>query len=163
MTKRDLQRAMRQIVFATWLGICVNVLLTISKAVVGFLSHSQALLADAAHSASDIVGSIVALFGIHVAKSPPDEDHPYGHGKAEHVASLVVGLLLVLVGGQIALGSLRIVFGGLPEAPGIGALPVIIASIVLKEILFHYKLRLGRRHNSAVMLAEAWHHRSDVF
>lgn len=155
--------ATKQILFATWLGIIVNVLLTLAKAVVGFLSHSQALLADAAHSASDVAGSVVALFAVKVAKSPPDDDHPYGHGKAEHVASIIVGLLLILVGGQIAIASIRIILGGPPEAPGIGALPIIILSVVLKEALFHYKLRLGRRHSSAVLTAEAWHHRSDVF
>lgn len=157
------QPATRQIVFATWVGIIANVLLTLAKAVVGFLSHSQALIADAAHSASDVAGSVVALFAVQVAKSPPDEDHPYGHGKAEHVASIIVGLLLILVGGQIAISSIRISLGGPPPAPGVGALPIIIVSIVLKEILFHYKMRLGRRYNSAVLKAEAWHHRSDAF
>lgn len=153
----------RQIVFATWLGIVVNVLLTLAKAIVGFVAHSQALLADAAHSASDIVGAIVALFGVHIAKSPPDEDHPYGHGKAEHVASIIVSLLLILVGVQIAVSSIQIIVGAPPEAPGSTALPVIIVSVVLKEILFHYKLRLGHRLNSAVLVTEAWHHRSDAF
>lgn len=155
--------ATRQIVFATWLGIFVNVLLTLAKAVVGFLAHSQALLADAAHSASDIVGSIISLFGVKIANNPPDEDHPYGHGKAEHVASIVVALLLVLVGFQIAISSIRLLFGGPPAAPGQIVLPVIIASIVIKEILFHFKLHLGRKHSSSILITEAWHHRSDAF
>lgn len=153
----------RQIVFATWLGIIANVLLTVAKAAVGFIAHSQALLADAAHSASDIVSSVIALFGVQIAQNPPDEDHPYGHGKAEHVASLIVSLLLILVGVQIAISSIRIMLGSPPEAPGIAALPVIIGSIVLKEVLFQYKVRLGHRLNSAVLVADAWHHRSDAF
>lgn len=155
--------ATRQIVLATWLGIFVNVLLTLAKAAVGFVAHSQALLADAAHSASDIVGSVVALFGVKIAKSPPDDDHPYGHGKAEHVASIIVALLLVLVGVQIAITSIRFLFGAPPAAPGRIALPVIIASVVVKEVLFHYKIRVGRKHNSSVLVTEAWHHRSDAF
>lgn len=155
--------ATRQIVIATWLGIIVNVILTFAKAFVGFIAHSQALLADAAHSASDIVGSVVALFGVKIASNPPDDDHPYGHGKAEHVASIIVALLLLVIGVQVAVSSIKIFFGPPPTAPGRLALPIVIASVVIKELMFHYKKYVGRKHNSSVLIAEAWHHRSDAF
>lgn len=137
-------------------------LLTAAKGAAGFAYGSKGLLADAAHSASDIVGSIVVLFGIRIASVPGDEDHPYGHGKAEHVASLIVGFLLILTAVQIAISSVGVFAGEPPEPPGMYALPVIIASILVKELLFHYKFRLGRKYNSAALYTEAWHHRSDA-
>lgn len=158
-----MELAARRLVAATWLGIAVNVLLTLGKGIVGFLANSQALLADAAHSASDVVGSVVALLGIKMADAPPDDDHPYGHGKAEHVASIIVALLLVAVGVQMAAAAVKVLMAGVPPAPGSLALPVITLSIIVKELLFHYKLRLGQRHGSAALVAEAWHHRSDSF
>src|SRR5690606_4509413 len=133
------------------------------KGTAGYFAHSQALLADAAHSASDILGSAVALFAIKIANKPPDEEHPYGHGKAEHVASIIVALLLILVGLQLAGSSVGILLGGPPQAPGSVALLVIAFSLVVKELLFRYKLRLGERYGSAALVAEAWHHRSDVY
>lgn len=153
----------RRLVAATWLGIAVNVLLTGAKGIVGFLANSQALLADAAHSASDVVGSVVALFGVKMADAPPDDDHPYGHGKAEHVASIIVALLLIAVGVQMAGSAVKVLMTGGPSAPGSLALPVITLSIIVKELLFRYKLRLGQRYGSAALVAEAWHHRSDSF
>src|SRR5690625_4275919 len=96
------------IITATWIGIIANVLLTIVKAIGGFLSGSRALLADALHSASDIVGSIVVLFAVKIANKPPDEEHPYGHGKAENIASIIVALLLIVVGVEISISSIKI-------------------------------------------------------
>lgn len=158
-----MERAVKQVVLATWLGVAVNVILTLLKGVVGFAAHSQALIADAAHSASDIVGSIIALFGVKVAESPPDDDHPYGHGKAEYVASIIVALLLLLVGVQIAASSVKIFLGTPPSPPGRNALPIIVASLIVKELMFRYKMYIGRKYNSAVLITEAWHHRSDAF
>src|SRR5690625_696876 len=87
----------RSIIIATWVGIIVNLLLTILKGIGGFLSGSRALLADALHSASDVVGSVVILFAVKIANKPPDEEHPYGHGKAENIASMIVALLLIVI------------------------------------------------------------------
>ena len=151
----------RPIIIATWIGIIVNLLLTIFKGIGGVLSGSRALLADALHSASDIVGSIVVLFAVKIANKPPDEEHPYGHGKAENIASIIVALLLVIVGIEISLSSIKVFFGDIPEAPGTLALFILITSIVVKEILFYYKLFLGKKYNSTALISEAWHHRSD--
>lgn len=152
----------KQVVFATWLGIVVNVLLTILKGVVGFISGSKALLADAAHSASDIVGSVIVLFGIRIAMKPADKEHPYGHGKAENIASIIVALILIVVGVEIAITSAKVFFGEPPIVPGKIALIAIVISLVVKEVLFQYKYRLGKKINSVALISEAWHHRSDA-
>lgn len=151
----------RVIIVATWVGIIVNALLTILKAVGGLISGSRALLADALHSASDIVGSIVILFAVKIAAKPPDEEHPYGHGKAENIASFIIALLLIVVGVEISISSVKIFFGEQPVAPTMLALIIIIISLLVKEVLFHYKYYLGKKHNSAALISEAWHHRSD--
>jgi len=151
----------RPIIIATWIGIIVNALLTVLKGVGGFLSGSRALLADALHSASDIAGSIVVLFGVKIANKPPDKEHPYGHGKAENIASIIVAFLLIVVGIEISISSSKIFFGEIPVAPGKLALVIIIISILIKEVLFHYKYHLGKKYNSSALISEAWHHRSD--
>lgn len=151
----------RSIIIATWIGIIVNLLLTVIKAIGGILAGSRALVADALHSASDVVSSIVVLFAVKIANKPPDEEHPYGHGKAEGVASIIVALLLIVVGVEISISSVKVFFGEIPEAPGMIALVILIISIVIKEILFYYKLWLGKKYNSSVLVTEAWHHRSD--
>lgn len=152
----------RQVVFATWLGIVVNVFLTLLKGVVGFISGSKALLADAAHSASDIVGSVVVLFGVRIAMKPADKEHPYGHGKAESIASIIVALILIVVGVEIAITSAKVFFGETPIVPGKIALIAIFVSLIIKELLFQYKYRLGKKINSIALISEAWHHRSDA-
>lgn len=152
----------RQVVFATWLGIVVNVFLTLLKGVVGFMSGSKALLADAAHSASDIVGSVVVLFGVRIAMKPADKEHPYGHGKAESISSIIVALILIVVGIEIAISSAKVFFGETPTVPGKIALIAIFVSLVIKELLFQYKYHLGKKINSIALISEAWHHRSDA-
>jgi len=151
----------RPIIVATWIGIIINVLLTILKGIGGFISGSRALLADALHSASDIVSSVVILFAVKIANKPPDEEHPYGHGKAENVAAIIVALLLIVVGIEISISSIKIFFGERPSAPGSIALVIIIISIILKEGLFHYKYYVGKKYRSSALISDAWHHRSD--
>src|SRR5699024_6785874 len=151
----------KQIYRATWIGIIANLFLAIIKGLGGFLSGSKALIADALHSASDIVSSVVILFAVRISNRPPDKEHPYGHGKAENIASMIVALLLVVVGIEISISSAKIFFGEVPTAPSNLALIIIIISIVLKEVLFQYKIRLGRKHNSTALISDAWHHRSD--
>ncbi len=109
----------------------------------------------------DIAGSIVVLFGVKIATKPPDEEHPYGHGKAENIASIIVALLLIVIGIEISISSVKVFFGEVPKAPGKLALIVIIISILIKEGLFQYKFRIGRKYQSSALISEAWHHRSD--
>ena len=155
------QNRVKPIVFATWIGIIVNLLLSILKAVGGVLSGSRALLADALHSASDVLSSFVILFGVKIANKPPDEEHPYGHGKAENIASIIVAILLIVVGIEISISSIKVFYGIVPPAPSILALFILLISIGVKEGLYHYKSRLGKKLNSTALIADAWHHRSD--
>src|SRR5690625_4217439 len=158
---KNMKESSRRIVFATWVGIFVNILLTVLKAVGGLLSGSRALIADAAHSASDIVSSVVILFAVKIANKPPDEEHPYGHGNAENIASIIVALLLIVVGIEISISSVKMFFGSTPVAPTTVALYILVVSIILKEMLFYYKYYVGRKYESPALIADAWHHRSD--
>jgi cation diffusion facilitator family transporter len=145
------------------IGIAVNLLLAVLKAVAGILGNSRALVADAAHSASDVVSSIAVLVGIRAAQKPPDSEHPYGHGKSENVATLIVAILLVVVGFEIIYNAIVSLMTGTAENyTTMIALYVIIFSIVVKEVLFQYKYRLGTRIKSPALIADAWHHRSDA-
>src|SRR5699024_5580362 len=126
----------------------------------GLIAGSKALLADALHSASDVAGSVVVLFAVKIAHKPPDKEHPYGHGKAENIASIIVSLLLIIVGIEISISSIKMFFGNVPVAPGNLAFIILVVSIRIKEVLFHYKSRFGKKYNSPALLSEAWHHRS---
>lgn len=152
----------RKVRFAAWVGIVGNVILAIIKAVVGIMANSRALVADAVHSASDVVGSVVVLIGVRAAKLPPDQDHPYGHGKAESVAAIIVSVLLFLVGFEIALSAGRSFFEPV-EVPKVLAIYAVLFSILAKELMFRYKYHLGKKYKSDALMTDAWHHRSDVF
>jgi cation diffusion facilitator family transporter len=149
--------------FAAWIGIVGNIILAVMKGIVGYISNSRALIADAAHSASDVAGSIAVLIGLKAAKMPPDEDHPYGHGKAESIAAIVVSVLLLLVGVEIAISSIESIAAGVEAPPLWYALVAIAISIIAKEVMFQYKFRLGKQLNSQALIANAWEHRSDVY
>lgn len=149
--------------FAAWVGIVGNLGLALLKGIVGVLANSKALIADAAHSASDVAGSIAVLIGLKAAKLPPDEDHPYGHGKAESIAAIIVSILLIIVGVEIGLSAIKSLIYGVSEPPRSFALIVIVISIVIKEVMFQYKYRLGRKLGSQALIANAWEHRSDVY
>lgn len=148
--------------FAAWLGIFGNGALAAMKGVVGWLSGSKALLADAANSASDVAGSIAVLIGLRRAKRPPDPDRPYGHGKAESISAIVVSVLLLLVGLEIGLNAVKTIYAGVTQAPESYALIAIAVSIVVKEIMFQYNFRLGKKLSSQPLIASAWDHRTDV-
>lgn len=148
--------------FASILGIIANLLLAIIKGVAGVFTNSKALIADAFHSASDVVSSFAVLIGIRAARKPPDPEHPYGHGKAENIATLIVSILLIVVGFEILLDSIQSIWDRTTEETSVYALYVVIFSIVVKEALFQYKHRLGKKISSPAIIADAWHHRSDA-
>lgn len=152
----------RKAEFAAWVGIVVNLLLAIVKGFIGYIANSKALIADAVHSASDVVGSLAVLIGLRAARKPPDEDHPYGHGKAESIAAIIVSIILFLVGVEVANASFQTLQEPL-VAPAAIAIYVAAASMVTKEILFQWKIRLGKKLNSQALIANAWDHRSDVY
>lgn len=152
----------KQAEFAATLGIMVNIALAILKGVVGVLANSKALIADAIHSASDVIGSFAVYIGLRAAKEPPDAEHPYGHGKAESIAAIIVSVLLLFVGFEVGYSSIRSFFtASEPTKPF--ALIVIVISIIVKEALFRYKFRLGKKLGSKALIVNAYEHRSDVY
>lgn len=157
------QQRFKQAELAVWIGIVINAVLAIGKGIVGFMASSKALIADAAHSASDVAGSLAILFGLKVAKQPPDKDHPYGHGKAEPIAAIIVSVLLILVGIEVGISALESLYAGNTVAPKSYALIVIVISIIVKEALFRYKYHLGKKLSSQALIVNAWEHRSDVY
>lgn len=156
----------KQITQVTVAGSIVNALLTIGKIVAGILGHSGAMLADGLHSLSDFVTDIVVLVCVRISCKGRDKDHDYGHGKYETLATLCVGVLLLLVGGELlwnGVHDIRQCLGG--EAirqPEMLALYAALISILAKEVLFRYTVKVGKEVSSPVVIANAWHHRTDA-
>lgn len=143
-------------------GMSINVVLTMFKALVGVLSGSTAVIADAFHSASDIAASAIVYVGVRLAGTPPDDTHHYGHAKLESVAAKIVSLILVITAIGIGLSAWNVLRAGDIQIPTTLALWATIVSILVKETLYRYVNTIGKRLNSTALLAEAWHHRSDA-
>jgi cation diffusion facilitator family transporter len=156
----------KEIYKVTLWGSAGNLALVAFKAVAGLLGHSPAMVADAVHSLSDFVTDVVVLVFVGISAKPQDDSHDYGHGKFETMASFFIGLALVAAAaGIIVSGSMKLVdwWGGAElEAPRAIALWAALLSIAVKEVLYQYTARKGRRLGSQVMIANAWHHRSDA-
>ncbi|MBN8208428.1 cation transporter [Bacillus sp. NTK071] len=152
----------RKAEIAAIVGILGNIVLAVLKGVIGYIANSRALIADAAHSASDVAGSFAVFVGLRAAKLPPDKDHPYGHGKAESIAAIIVAVLLLFVGVEIGISSGKAIFQPI-EAPGTLALYAALVSIIVKEAMFRYKYRLGTKIKSDALIVNAYEHRSDVY
>ena len=148
---------------STWVSVLANIFLTLMQVVVGFLAHSQSLIADGMHSLSDLVCDFLVLVASHHSKNPADEGHPYGHGRVETAASFVLGAILVATGGAIMVAAtLKLQhIGNLPPVSPL-ALWVAIVALLIKEGLFRYMLHVGERLRSPMLIANAWHARSDA-
>jgi len=146
---------------ATFTGLAVNTLLAGAKLAAGMAGHSHALVADAVESFADVFSSIVVWRGLVVAAEPPDEDHPYGHGKAEPVAGAVVSAMLLLAAGWIVIGAATEISQPHP-APAPFTLAVLVAVVLIKESLFRFVHRESLALDSLAMRSDAWHHRSDA-
>jgi cation diffusion facilitator family transporter len=143
--------------------LAVNLVLTAARTAAGFLADSTAVLADAANSGTDIFATLVVLYGTRVAAQPPDEDHPYGHEKAEPVAAKVVALVVLAAGLATGFGALRALRApGPAEAPGLLAAWVTAGSILAKELLARFLLRRSRQLRSEALAADAANQRTDV-
>jgi len=146
---------------ATFTGLALNTFLASAKLVAGILGHSHALMADAVESLGDVFSSLIVWRGLVVAAEPADEDHPYGHGKAEPIAAALISLVLLLAAGWIAFQALR--EAGRPHAaPEPFTLLVLIFAIATKEGLFRFIRQESVSVGSTAMQADAWHHRSDA-
>ena len=143
------------------IGVGANITLAVVKGVAGYVGHSYALIADAIESLSDVVSSLIVAAGLKVASLPRDENHPYGHGKAEPIAATLVGFALVAAATTIAIQAIREIMT--PHyAPAPFTLLVLIAVIVTKETLFRFVFRVGDSLSSTAVKTDAWHHRSDA-
>ena len=156
----------RKIYRATWIGMVVNIALSLLKLAAGILGRSGAMIADAVHSISDLATDVIVLIFARISSKPEDAGHNYGHGKYETLASILISLTLIAVGGGILADSIRnirlVLTGEIIGRPGAIALIAAAISIVAKEVLYRYTVRVGRQTDSPSVVANAWHHRSDA-
>jgi cation diffusion facilitator family transporter len=146
---------------ATFIGLLVNTLFAAGKLAAGVIGHSHALIADAVESLSDIFSSLVVWRGLVVAETPPDEDHPYGHGKAEPLASAFVAAMLLLAAAWIAITSIREIHEP-HHTPAPFTLIFLLVVVVVKETMFRWVLKESSIVDSTAVRSDAWHHRSDA-
>lgn len=152
-------REARQI---TITGMVVNILLAILKLFLGTLGRSQAVVADAVHSLSDMLTDLLVLFGIKVWSAPADEKHPYGHQRIETIATLFIGMLLAFVAFEIGWDAIKRLGSPADQPPLLFAVLGPLVSMIAKEILFRKTRAVGKRIHSSALIANAWHHRSDA-
>lgn len=156
----------KRIYKVTLIGTAVNALLIVFKFIAGIVGRSSAMTADAVHSLSDFITDAIVLIFVKIAGRPCDESHDYGHGKYETLATMVIGLILAAAGVALMVNGIKEVIrsiGGeaLPR-PGMIALVVAVVSIISKEWLFRFTAKAGRETDSQIVVANAWHHRSDA-
>lgn len=147
----------------TIVGALANIILILLKFFAGIFGSSQALIADAVHSVSDLFTDIVVLLGIGIGRKPPDEEHPFGHARIETLASAIVGMALIATAFYLGIKASLNIYLHTEYHPTILALVVAGVSVALKEALFHFTVHTGRRIKSQLIVANAWHHRSDAF
>lgn len=143
-------------------ALIVNITLMLSKALTGFLANSTAITADALNNGTDIFATIAVFGGLRVAYKPPDENHHYGHAKAEPIVSKIVAIIIMATGATIGWDSIRHMLSGKAEAPGFLAIVISIFSIFIKYSLFKYTNRIGNAIDSESIVADSYNHRSDV-
>jgi cation diffusion facilitator family transporter len=144
-----------------YVSILGNLFLAAVKVAMGLMLNSISLLADAAHTAADVLTSIVVLLGFKLSSSPADEKHPYGHGRVELIATLVISVMLFIVGAEFAKSSYdRLISNTAVKGSFVVALIMVLGAI-LKEWMARFSIDLGNRTNSSTLVADAWHHRTD--
>ena len=150
----------------TSVSIIGNLLLSAFKLIAGLLANSGAMISDAVHSASDVFSSIVVIIGIHVSSKESDKEHPYRHERLECVAAIILAAILFITGISIGISAVKTIASGNYAdlaVPGILALVAAVISIATKEAMFWYTKINATRIDSAALMADAWHHRSDAF
>ena len=162
-TEKDFCEVANRVSFITIIG---NVILSVVKFLAGIIAHSNAMISDAVHSASDVFSTIVVIIGIKLASKEADKEHPYGHERLECVAAIVLAMVLFITGLGIGAEALKNIAQGNYsdlQVPGILALIAAIVSIVSKEGMYWYTRYYAKKIDSSALLADAWHHRSDAF
>jgi cation diffusion facilitator family transporter len=160
-TPQNAQQVANRVSFIT---IVFNLALALFKLAAGILAHSNAMISDAIHSASDVFSTFVVIIGIHLASKDSDVDHPYGHERLECVAAILLSMLLFLTGLGIGFEAVQQLLSGSSSVvvPGVLALVAAVVSIVVKEGMFWYTRFYANRILSGALMADAWHHRSDA-
>lgn len=158
-SRRDLKAGLT----VTWVGVAVNIALFAAKLVAGLLGRSQALVADAVHSLSDLFSDFVVLLGLKLGHKKEDEDHHFGHARIETISGMMVGAILLVVGIGIAYNAIVTIYEHRVATPGLMAIIVAFISVILKEAMYWYTVTVGRRTKSLALVANAWHHRTDGF
>ncbi len=157
----------KEIQSITLWGALGNIALTTVKFIAGIVGCSAAMIADAVHSASDLVSDIIVIVFARLSAQGQDKSHDYGHGKFETLATVIVSILLLAVGVEMTISSYEqvrsVADGNMLPAPGNIALWAAVASIAAKEFLYQWTVRVGKRLSSQVVIANAWHHRTDAF
>ncbi len=145
-----------------WISIAANTLLFVLKYWAGVVTGSVALIADAWHTLSDSISSIIVVVGAKISKKPADSEHPFGHGRADLVSSVIIGVLLSFIAFEFILKSIDQLKGGEKVVFGTVALVVTIVSILVKELLAQFAFWASRQTDSIILKADGWHHRTDA-
>lgn len=153
----------REVVRITWIGLIINVLLTILKFIFGIIGRSQAAVADAVHSFSDLGTDLAILFGVRIWSAPADDCHPYGHRRIETLITVLIGAALAAVAVGFSIDAVDKLRHPPSQTATLIALTGSLLTIFLKEWLFRATRTVGRRVQSPAVVANAWHHRSDAF
>lgn len=148
--------------FGGWFSIILNTVLFAIKLVIGILASSLALVADAFHSLSDTATSVVVIVGFQISKKPPDVEHPYGHGRAEYIATLIISVLLVVIGIEFIRSSVQQILEPGPVRVNVWILLAVVLTIVIKEGMGRVTSILGKIIDSDALQADSWHHRTDA-
>ena len=162
-SENDFQRIADRVSAVSIIG---NLVLSVFKLIAGIVAHSNAMISDAVHSASDVFSTIVVIIGIRLSSKETDREHPYGHERMECVAAIILAMILFMTGLGIGMNASKNILSGNYEdlqIPGILALVAAAVSIVSKEAMFWYTKINATRIDSSALLADAWHHRSDAF
>ena len=163
VTENEFQRVANRVSILTIVG---NVVLSVLKLLAGIVAHSNAMISDAIHSASDVFSTFVVIIGIKFTSKQPDKEHPYGHERMECVAAIILAIVLFITGLGIGFDALKNILHGNYrdiQMPGILALIAAIISIVSKEGMYWYTRYYAKKIDSGALMADAWHHRSDAF
>lgn len=153
----------KSVKLASILGIIGNLFLLIIKAIIGFATNSQAMIADAFNSASDIFSSFMTFIGNHIASKPSDDDHNLGHGKAEYIYSLLISIMMALMGIIVFKNSLLSIFNGSKYTFSLWLVVVCIVTIIIKLFLFIFTDKLYKKYNNLLIKANSRDHRNDCF
>ena len=162
VSENEFEKVANKVSFIT---IVQNVLLSVFKLFAGIFAHSNAMISDAIHSASDVFSTIIVIIGVKLASKESDKEHPYGHERLECVAAIVLSIVLLYTGIKIGSQAVKDIIGGNYQnlqKPGMLALVAAVVSIVTKEIMYWYTRHYAKKIDSSALMADAWHHRSDA-